>query len=334
MRILKLVIWDLDETILTGILEEGDETINAVAGNLIDGLRERGTLQALATHNQPEIFQAVAHKHKWLGSFVQTVVDVCPKVKMVRRILDRLSVSPLDTAFVDADPFERDSIALQVPGISAWSIADLQTYLENNPEPVTEEASRRPEMYIEQQARLRDKEASGDYLDFLRRCDMRIKIRPYVSNDAERVKELLVRTHRMNLGEPTSDEAVNRLEQGGEGSVVIAEMRDKYGDMGRCGVLHVTTDGAGAEFIENLAISCRTRARGLSLSMLVGLLRHPQIGFQQLRCRYRFNGSNRPLRMLLVATGFQRHPGTDELVLSSDRLARTELPDWIDISYS
>src|SRR5262245_48525812 len=195
MRILKLVIWDLDETILAGVLEEGDSAVNSAAVNLIGQLRKRGTLQALATHNQPRVFEAALQKQKWLGSFAQTEVDLCPKVKMVRRILDRLSVSALDTAFIDADPFERDSIALQVPGISTWSIAHLQTYLDNNPEPLTKEGSRRPEMYVEQEARLRDEEASGDYLDFLRRCNMHIKIRPYAATDAGRVKELLLRTH-------------------------------------------------------------------------------------------------------------------------------------------
>jgi FkbH-like protein len=335
MRILKLVIWDLDETILTGILEEEeDSAVNSVAANLIGQLRKRGTLQALATHNQPKVFQAALQKQEWLGSFARTEVDLCPKVKMVRRILDQLSVSALDTAFIDADPFERDSIALQVPGITVWSIAELQTYLANNPEPLTKEGSRRPDMYLEQEARLRDQEASADYLDFLRRCNMHIKIRPYVASDADRVKELLLRTHRMNLGVLSPAEAVSRVEQARKDHVVIAELRDKYGDMGRSGVLHVRTDENGIEFIETLAISCRTRARGLSLSMLVGLLRHPKIAFQQLRCRYSFNGSNRPLRMLLMATGFQRHAGLDELVLSSDRLTRTELPDWIRISYS
>src|SRR5262249_23269368 len=137
------------------------------------------------------------------------------------------------------------------------------------------------------------------------RCNMHIKIRPYAATDAGRVKELLLRTHRMNLGVLLPAEAVSRVEQAGKDPVVIAELRDKYGDMGRCGVLHVRTDETDREFIETVAISCRPRSRGLSLSMLVGLLRHPKIGFQQLRCRYSFNGWNRPLRMLLMATGFQ-----------------------------
>lgn len=333
MRVLKLVIWDLDETILTGILEEGSESIDPAAGELMDRLRARGTLQALATHNQPEVLLPAVEKFQWSGLFVQTEANLGPKARMVRRILKNLAVDRSDTAFIDTDPFERDSIAFQVPGISAWSIAELRAYLDDNRATVTQEGARRPEMYLEQQARLRDEEATGDYEDFLRRCDIRIRIRPFVSSDRERAKELLGRTHRMNLGVLSLEEALDRLEHA-DNCAVVAEMRDSYGDMGRCAVVHFRPDAADGAAIESLAISCRTRARGLSLSMLVALLRHPMNTFQLVRCRYVFNGLNRPLRMLLMAAGFKSQPGTDQLVLSTDQLARTELPDWVHISYS
>src|SRR5262249_27261157 len=156
--------------------------------------------------------------------FVHTEADLGPKVNMVRRILNKLSISPSHTVFVDEDPFERDSIAVQLPGISTWSVADLQTYLAEVPNAVTKEGSRRTEMYIEQQARLRDEEAAGDYLEFLRRCNIRITIRLYTPHDTDRVQELLVRTHRMSLTVLPPDEALQRVEQAEAGSVVIAEM--------------------------------------------------------------------------------------------------------------
>ncbi len=332
MRILKLVIWDLDETILTGIFEEGDEKINPAAAKVMGQLRTLGVLQTLATQNQPEVFQAARDKFDWFDSFVQTEVDLGSKAKKIRRILDRLGVDPLDAACVDEDPFERDSIAVQVPEISAWSIADLQAYIDNNAIKVTEEGRRRPVMYLEQQARTRDEEAAGNYLDFLLSCNIQIKIRPYAQEDAERVKELLTRTHRMNLGVLPVEEAIARLNQPGEHHIVIAEMRDNYGDMGRCGVIHFRPGRSGEAIIESLAISCRTRARGLSLAMLVGLLRHPGGEFQRFRCRYISNGFNRPLRMLLMAGGFKRQGGTDELILGAEHLANAGLPDWVHIN--
>jgi FkbH-like protein len=175
--------------------------------------------------------------------------------------------------------------------------------------------------------------AAVNYDEFLRSCDIRITIRPYIPTDAERVKELLTRTHRMNLGVLPVEQAVARLSQANEHHVIVAEIKDVYGDMGRCGVIHLTPDGRGEAVIESLAISCRTLARGLSLALLVGMLRHENARFSSYRCRYISNGFNRPLRMLLMAARFKPQHGVDELVLSANQLASLELPDWVQMSY-
>jgi len=334
MRLLKLVIWDLDETILTGILEEGDQDIDPAARTAMKQLDDRGILQALATQNRPELIPDAIQQFGWSGLFVQVKVDLGPKARKVKGILDTLSVNPLDAAFVDNDPFERASISAQIPGITGWSVTDLVAHLAaTSDSATTEEARHRPQTYREQQARTRDEETAGDYTDFLRSCNIKINIRPYVPEDAMRAQELLTRTHQMNLGVLPVDEAIARLNRPNEHHVIVAEMKDVYGDMGRCGILHLTPAPEDEAIIESLAISCRTRARGLSLAMLVGLLRHPSANFQQYRCRYISNGSNLPLRMLLMSAGFKPKPDTDELVLGADHLTKVELPDWVHIGY-
>ena len=124
-----------------------------------------------------------------------------------------------------------------------------------------------------------------------------------------------------------------RLDQPGEYLTIVAEMKDIYGDMGRCGIIQLRLIGASEAVIESLAISCRTRARGLSLAMLIGLLGHPEANFLQYTCRYIFNGFNRPLRMLLMGAGFKPKVNTDELVLSAQQLLKAELPDWLHLNY-
>lgn len=332
MRILKLVIWDLDETILTGIFEEGDEEVDPIALDVIQALGARGILQGLATQNQPEVIPHLKEKFEWGSRFVIITANLGPKINKVRHILETLEINPLDAIFVDNDPFERDSIAIQTPGITAWSVTQLADYLNQTPAPVTTEANRRPQMYLEQQARDQGLAATDDYTAFLQACNIQITNRPYLKEDLARVEELLVRTHRMNLGVLPVDEAVSRLDRPGEHHVVVAEMKDNYGDMGRCGVIHLRPAQNDEAVIESLAISCRTRARGLSLAMLVGLLRHPNAQFEKYRCRYVDNGSNRPLRMLLMGAGFKPQSSTGELVLTNEQLATLELPDWVQIN--
>ena len=331
MRILKLVIWDLDETILTGILEEGNEETNPVADNLMRQLNERGVYQALATQNSSDAVPVAIEKFKWAHLFTLIEADLRPKVKKVQRILDTLGISPLDAAFVDEEPFERDAMSAQVLDLTVWSIADLTSYLDNNSCILTQEGRRRPQMMREQRARDRDEKNASSYADFLRSCNIQISIRPYTAEDAGRAEELLTRTHRMNLGVLPVAEAIARLNGPDEHHIIIAEMRDIYGDMGRCGLAHLREDEVGGAVIESLAISCRARARGLALAMLVGMLRHAHARFPKYRCRYVFNGANRPLRMLLMDAGFKPQPGIDELMLQADQLTRAKLPDWVHI---
>lgn len=333
MRLLKLVIWDLDETILTGILEEGDEEINPLADELMSQLHERGILQALATQNPPDVIPASIEKFGWSDLFVQVEADLGPKARKVKRILDTLGTSPMDTAFLDEDPFERDSISAQISNITAWSLPDLKAHLDGTASVATDEARRRPQMYREQQARTGAADTASNYMDFLRSCNMQITIRPYMPEDATRAEELLTRTHRMNLGVLPVEEAVNRLNRPGEHRVIVAEMKDIYGDMGRCGIIHLTPGENGEAVIESLAISCRTRARGLSLAMLVGLLSHPDAKFQRYRCRYSANGSNKPLRVLLMAARFRPQRGTEWLTLEAEDLEGLKLPAFAHLEY-
>ena len=333
MRTLKLVIWDLDETILTGVFEEGDEDVNPVAGEIMQQLDKRGILQALATQNRPELITDIIQKFDWLNLFVQIEADLGPKARKVQRIIDTLGINPLDIAFIDDDPFERDSIIAQIPGITSWSIAELEAYLANNTSVVTEEAQRRPQMYREQQLRVQQETVSDNYLDFLHACNIRITIRPYLPEDAMRAEELLTRTHQMNLGVLPVDEAVARLNEPGEQHLIVAEMQDVYGDMGRCGIIYFRPDQNGEAVIESLAISCRTRARGLSLAMFIGLLRHPTARFQRYWCRYVDNGMNKPLRMLLMAAGFRPQHGVDQLILEAEDISKVELPTWVHLEY-
>lgn len=335
MRVLKLVIWDLDETILTGILAEGDDEVNPVALEAIHRLNEWGVLQALATQNPPEIGQTVRQTLSWANLFLQIEADLGPKIRKIQRIIDNLEVNPLDVAFVDDDPFERDAIAAQIPDITPWSVADLAGYLvdDSHCPLLTTEARQRPQMYQARQTRRQAEASTSDYTTFLRTCNIQITIRPYVPPDADRAEELLTRTHRMNLGVLPVDEAIARLNQPAEHHILIAEMKDIYGDMGRCGLIHLTPTRNRQAVIESLAISCRTRARGLSLAMFIGLLRHPLAHFQTYRCRYLANGANRPLRMLLLGAGFKPQPGTDELLLHARQVQKAELPDWIHLIY-
>lgn len=326
--LLKLVIWDLDDTLVEGVFAEGDRTCRARAVDLMNRLEQGGILQALATQNEPEAAAEALTAFDWSRHFVEVAADFGRKADKLCRILARVDVHASHVAYVDDDPFERDALRVQVPEVSAWSVSELADYLDRAAPPRTPEARQRPRMHREQQTRDCSEERYGDYEDFLRACNIQLLVRPYRPEDAERVEELLSRTHRMNLG-ALPVEAAMRLAQRQPQHVLVAEVRDRYGELGRSGVLFLSARGDDEATVESLAISCRTKARGLSLALLMGLLRHPAAAFRRYRTRFVATGRNRPLRMLLLAAGFHPARGTDELVLEAEHGRRKELPEWV-----
>ncbi|MEM7416202.1 MAG: hypothetical protein AAF389_11935 [Gemmatimonadota bacterium] len=331
MRSLKLVIWDLDETLVQGVFAEGDRDLAENADEVVRSLHERGVLQALATQNDPEVMSEAMRTYGWDGVFQDARADFAPKKVKVEAVLAHLDIAADHTVFVDDDPFERASIAVQIPGITTSSVAEMVAAAESVEIPDTEESRRRPEMYDELAQRRADGDAATDYEAFLASCDIQLSIRPYEAGDAERVTELLERTNRMNLGATmTPSETLDGLGTPDGPRIVIAELRDRYGDSGRCAAVRLSPTTTGAARIETLALSCRVRARGLALAMLVSLLRHPSARFDRFETRYNATGKNRPLRMLLWASGFEEDDD-GLLVTTREKVDGVSLPEWLTV---
>lgn len=331
MRELKLVIWDLDETLITGVFAENDRDVDTVAQSLMARLYDRGTLQALATQNETEVMNEAVSHYGWEKCFQFTAGDLAPKQTKVAHILEGLGVSADHTVFVDNDPFERALMRVQVPGLLAWSVQELAAYVDALQGHVTEEARMRPEMYRALREQKTDEEIADDLEAFLTECDIRVLVRRYEATDEPRAIELLTRTNRMNLATPRSP--ANIVAAPAPTRLVIAELTDRYGDSGRCGLISVTPQTRGVGAIDSIAISCRARARGLSLAILIGMLQHPLGQFDTYRCVFRPTGRNRPLRMLLWAAGFSQLPGSQVLRAERRTLSAVVIPPWVRIEH-
>ncbi len=335
LRELKLVIWDLDETILRGVFAEGDRQLDPNAQALIERLHERGVLQAMATQNEPEVMAEAISLFGWSDFFQVAKADFTPKRQKVSDILAELDIGADHSVLVDNDPFHRDMMQIQVPNLTAWSAAELSAHVDSLQGRVTDEARRRPQMYRAIRQQKTDVQIAGDSEAFLAQCDIRVRIRPYRASDEERAVELLTRTNRMNLGGTLSPQEVVRQVASPNGPrVVVAELRDRYGDSGRCGLVRLTPTVDRQATIDSIAISCRTQARGLSLALFVAMLQHPTGRFEEYHCQFQSTGRNRPLRMLLWAAGFTAVSGSQ--LLSADRTAvdAVALPRWVNIYHA
>ena len=122
----KCVIWDLDNTLLSGVYLESpqqppgaDPAMLAVAGQL----RDRGIIHAVATRNPAE---AAHHAAQVTGlDFAATECGWGRKSDAVRRIVEDLGLAADAVAFVDDDLYERAEVSFAVPEALVLSPEDM-----------------------------------------------------------------------------------------------------------------------------------------------------------------------------------------------------------------
>jgi methoxymalonate biosynthesis protein len=337
----KCVIWDLDNTLLSGVyLESGSQPpppdpamLEAAAT-----LSRRGIIHAIASRNPPEAAEYAARATGL--DFAAAECGWGRKSDAVRRIIVGLGLAPDAMAFVDDDLFERAEVSSAVPQVLVLSpedMADAVGWPEFSPPAVTAEARRRGEMYAER--RRRDSEArafAGSRDEFLRYCGTEVRIAPASQADLPRLHELSVRTHQFNTtGEPMAEAELRRLIGSPEHQVTTVRLSDRFGDDGLVGGSVVRAGRDGTWTVTLLMMSCRAMGRGVIEVLLAWLTgAAARGGAQVLAVPCLVSARNVPLRLALTGSGFRAagggSPGQPVAVFTRPLTGPApELPGWV-----
>jgi methoxymalonate biosynthesis protein len=340
----KCVIWDLDNTLLSGVyLESGTQPPAADPAMLtvLRELRARGIIHAIATRNPPE---AARYAARVTGmEFAAAECGWGRKSDAVRRIIAELGLAADAAAFVDDDLYERAEVSLAVPEalvLSPEDMADAVGWAEFSPATVTAEARRRGEMYAERRRRQEEARAfAGSRDEFLRYCGTQVTIAPAREADAPRLHELSVRTHQFNTtGEAVAEAALRALIASPAHQVTAVRLSDRFGDDGMVGGSIVDLGGKGEWTVALLMMSCRAMGRGVIEALLAWLARSAaRGGAPSLAVPCLVTARNVPLRLALAAAGFRapekpEGPSAGDVARYSRALSLPtlpELPGWV-----
>jgi len=318
----KCVVWDIDNTLLTGIyLEAGDQPPGAdpVLTTVLAELGERGILHALASKNPPEAAAHTARVTGWRFAAAECGWD--RKSDALARIAATLGIGVDALAFVDDDPFERAEVGFALPGVLVLSpedAAEAPGWPEFSPPVITPEARRRAEMYAERQQRqAAERSFGGTKEEFLETVGTRVTIAAATAADVPRLHELAARTRQFNsvAGQPPAAGAgpaagmtqdwFRDLLAAGDCDVATVRLRDAFGDDGLVGACVVMRE-AGIWTVPLLMMSCRAMGRGVIDALLAWLVRQAaRAGARRLRIPCVTNSRNVPLRLALAAAGFR-----------------------------
>jgi methoxymalonate biosynthesis protein len=343
--LIKCIVWDIDNTLLSGVYLESAEQpppADPVLADVLAELAGRGILQALASRNPPEVADYVRSV-----TGVQFAAAECgwgSKAAAIGRIAAELDLPADAIAFVDDDMIERAEVAAALPDVLVLTpedAAEAASWPQFSPAVVTAEARRRGELYAERRRRQAAASAfGGSRDDFLRHVGTRITIGRARPADLPRLHELSVRTHQLNsAGEPVTETELAGLLESAANQVATLRLADDFGDDGLVGAAIMKRNGAGEPVplvvtAPLVMMSCRALGRGALDALLAWMCQAAAAaGATELAVPCLVTDRNVPMRLALAAAGLRAEPGAvapDGRAIFTRALAGglPVLPDW------
>ncbi len=314
-RLVKCVVWDIDNTLLAGVYVESGAVPPAanpaMAGVLAD-FSSRGILNAIASQNAP---QAAAHAAAATGArFAAVEWGWGAKSGALARIAAELAIGTDALAFVDDDPYERAEVATVLPEVLVLApdeIGGAAGWPEFGAAAVTDEARGRAEMYAARRHRQAAEQAfGGSREEFLATAGTQVTIAAAAVADAPRLHELAARTRQFNsAGQALAEPEFAALITAPDTEVATVRLRDAFGDDGIVGACVTSHDRDGTWTVRLLMMSCRAMGRGVIGALLAWVTRAAaRAGAREVAVRCVLTERNVPLRLALTGAGFRAGP--------------------------
>ncbi|QKG20154.1 glyceryl transferase [Actinomadura verrucosospora] len=309
----KCLVWDLDDTLWSGILlEDGEVRLSDAVREVIAELDSRGVLQSVASKNDPDLAWRRLERLGVAEYFVHARIGWGPKSDAVREIAERLNFAEHTIAFIDDQPAERAEVAFHLPQVRCYP-AEMATELtalpEFSPAVVTVDSRRRREMYQAGLARDADRAGfTGPDDEFLRSLGMVLAIARADGERLSRVEELTLRTSQMNAtGVHYSDATLRGLLADPDHEVLVAALTDRFGPHGAIGVLLLERHPAVWN-LKLLATSCRVVSFGAGSVILRWLIGQAAKAGVHLLADFRATERNRIMEVTYRFAGFDDSP--------------------------
>lgn len=262
-RPVKLVVWDLDDTLWQGTLSEGPVVLDRATADVVRGLNRRGIVNSVCSKNDRAGARAVLEEAGLWDEVVFARIDWSPKGARVAQIVEDAQLRAEDVLFIDDLALNREEVRQAVPGIQVAGPGIIDRLL-SLPELAGKDDRHlsRLRQYRLLEQRLADRVATpGSNEKFLRSCDIRVGVFTDPESEADRLFELVNRTNQLNFTKrrPTREEFDSMLADTRRSSGYI-RVRDRYGDYGICGFFSLAPDdGALTDFL----FSCRILNMGV-----------------------------------------------------------------------
>jgi FkbH-like protein len=337
----KAVAIDLDNTLHRGVL--GEDGINGVQLTLghrdfqqfIKSLRQRGIFIALVSRNERLDVEALFEQRqdyplRW-EDFSAIEVSWRDKAAAIGSIAKALRIAPDAVLFIDDNPGELASVAMQLPQVHtvyAHQDANLTRQVVNfypglwRWKTESDDAKRIQDMKANEERETLAENVT-DPAEYFRSLQVTLVYRHDPQLQLTRLAELCNKTNQFNLALRRFNqvEVAERLSRG-DACVASVQLTDRLSDSGVIAVIIAEREGEQL-VVEELCISCRAMGRHLENTIILLALRDMPIfaGCQKVAFRVQHGPRNQPaLDWLARLLDLREMPGSVLHTLPSQRL--------------
>ncbi len=321
----KVVVWDLDNTLWNGTLvNDSNVTLNEEALLVIKALDQRGILNSIVSKND---YQPAFEKLKELNIdeyFLCPAINWGQKSLNIKEIAKRLNLGINSFAFIDDNIREREEVKTALPMVRVYNEKNLLQLLTRDEfdVPISESSQKRRLSYIQEVSRKQFAEGFSDNYDaYLKNLEMTVEVYPVTPQNQKRCYELVSRSNQLNLSTNRyTEEEFQQLLTRKDIKAYAFGCRDKFGNYGIISFLSIQIVGAQGVIVD-FVVSCRVAKKKVENAIITSLKKIlPSYGITSLTAHLIRTKKNGPLSEVFRELPFN--------VLSDDEQQTVyELPD-------
>ena len=342
----KCLILDLDNTVWGGVIgDDGLEGIQLGHGlgigkaftefqMWVKKLKQRGIIICVASKNNEDTAKEPFEKHP---DMVLKLDDIAvfqanweTKVDNIRTIQSILNISFDSMVFLDDNPFERNMVRENIPGITVPELPeDPGEYLEYlyglnlfETASYSQADKDRTKQYQVEAKRVSLSKTFTNEADFLKSLNMVSVVSGFTKFNTPRVAQLSQRSNQFNLRTVRYTEADIAALAADEDVIDLSfTLEDKFGDNGLIAVVIMKRQDAETLFVDTWFMSCRVLKRGMENFTLNTMVeRARRAGYKYIIGEYLPTPKNKMVEEHYQGLGFQpvADATTAQFVLSVD----------------
>ena len=252
---IKLIIWDLDDTLWQGTLSEGGAVLPNEHRQLIIDLTDSGIINSICSKNEYEPTIAELKEFGIEEYFVFASINWENKGPRIKNIIDQMALRPINVLFIDDNTFNLQEAKHYLPELQIATPDCIAGIIEQVKLLDKKDAThRRLKQYKVLEEKVQAAESYDSNEAFLYASNIRVTMHQNCVDIIERLHELILRSNQLNFTKKRiSLEELSAIIVNPEYECGYVSVTDNFGDYGVVG-FYAKTDNR----LDHFVFSCRT----------------------------------------------------------------------------